>query len=78
MGDCKFCEALQLWKNIHSMNEPASEDLGKHKYEYTAALVIHHWYEKRGKRSASRTVDYRNRGLGFKLKFCPECGKKVK
>ena len=52
-------------------------EYGKWMNEYTVAIVIHSWYQKRGKKSASRTVDFRNKGLGYKLNFCPECGKEL-
>lgn len=29
------------------------------------------------KRHAGRTTDYRNRGIGYKLNYCPECGRKL-
>ena len=71
---CKFCSNLFEHKK-RSYTDP---ELGKWKQEYTVALVIHSWYEKRGKKSASRTTDYRNKGLGYKLNYCPECGVKLK
>ena len=77
---CKFCDSLTSWKRADSMPIEGAlhPELGKHCTEYTVALVRHSWFQKRGKRSAGRTVDYRYRGLGFKLKYCPECGKWLK
>lgn len=75
---CKFCSNLNEYKerrNWYGYNDP---ELGRWKQQYTVALVIHSWYEKRGKKSASRTTDYRNKGLGYKLNYCPECGTKLK
>jgi len=76
---CQFCEALQTSKQIHEFLAENSKDkeLGKYMAEYTVAIVRHTWYKKNGKRSGSRTTDYRNRGLGYALNFCPECGRKL-
>lgn len=75
---CKFCEALETWKYCNktfNKTRPKEERL---KEEYTVALVSHTWSASKGKRNASRTVDYRNKGLGYKLNYCPECGKELR
>ena len=79
MNGCKFCGALMSWKQIDEFYKVTVPDpeLGKYCCEYTAALVIRHWYSKKGKRSAGRTTDYRHMGLGFKLNYCPECGRRL-
>lgn len=79
MKECKFCEALTSWVNVNDFyaDEKPDPELGTYCHEYTVALVIRSWYQKRGKRHAGRTVDYRYRGLGFKLNYCPECGKSL-
>lgn len=76
MSECKFCESLQEFKQIY-------EKLGKKEkpgegllHEYTVALVIHS-YRKGHKAQAGRTTDYRRLGLGYKLNYCPECGRKL-
>ena len=63
---CKFCESFEFEKQIH--NDP------RLKQAYNVALVIHQWRADRPKSTAGRTVDYRHKGLGYKLKYCPECG----
>ena len=76
MAECKFCENLTGYKKIENFfNEREQEPF---KYEYTVALVIKQWLPSKGKRRAGRTTDYRNQGLGYKLNFCPECGRKIK
>ena len=77
--NCKFCEALQTRKQIHEFLSENDKDkeLGKYMAEYTVAIVERTWYKKRGKRSCGRTTDYRHRGLGYALNFCPECGRKL-
>ena len=79
MNSCKFCETFDFYKQI--MSDPLPFHTEKPITmcdEYTVAMVIHHWYKDRGKKSASRTTNYRYRGLGFKLRYCPECGKKLR
>ena len=76
---CKFCESLQDWSQIHEFNNRDIPKEEETKHEYTVALVIHSWCPKyKTKRQAGRTVDYRNQGLGYKLNYCPECGRKLK
>lgn len=78
--DCRFCKALAGWEQAYDFykdDEPDPE-LGKTCHEYTVALLIRHWREKRGKRSAGRTTDYRYKGIGYKLNYCPECGKSLR
>ena len=66
---CKFCESLKTWKQVKSMDKG-------HKQEYTVALVIRSWYPSvKSKRHAGRTTDYRRNGIGYKLNYCPECGR---
>ena len=80
---CKFCEAIKNHKRCDYVSDrwksedPEVQKLGKYKHEYTVAIVKRSWYQKRGKRSAGRITDYRYRGLGYKLNYCPECGRKL-
>lgn len=75
---CSFCEALRMQKTICRLqnsrpendNEPMLE-------EYSVALVIRSWLKGRPKRTAGRTTDYRYRGCGYRLNYCPTCGKKI-
>ncbi len=75
---CKFCEAMKVNRQCDEITQSPDESVyGKYMSEYTVAIVKRHWYSKRGKRTASRTVDYRHMGLGYKLNYCPECGAKM-
>lgn len=72
---CAFCESLQTHKNIRAFN---NEHLKLKIYDdYTVALVIRS-YTKGNKRTAGRTTDYRYHGIGYRLNFCPECGRRLK
>lgn len=79
---CVFCERLSEIKEVHKIaqswdTEERLATLGKYLQELTVAIVDRTWYQKRGKKSASRTTHYRNQGIGFKLNYCPECGRKL-
>lgn len=78
---CKFCEAYNRYKYVDDFKERFDLEHGetdKVIREYTVAIVVHGWFKSKGKKSAGRSTDYRYRGLGYKLNFCPECGKKLK
>lgn len=80
MSGCKFCEALGKWKQIEEFDKEHPEfRMTKERIykEYNVALVIRSW-AKGKKATAGRLTDYRHMGIGFKLNYCPECGKKVK
>lgn len=73
---CEFCESLNLKKyienNIESWKKP------KLYHEHTVAMVDKTWTKITGKRGGSRVTDYKKNGIGYKLNFCPECGKDLK
>ena len=75
MNGCKFCKSLQNYKQIYATFNKQGEGDGL-LHEYTVALVIHSYF-KGHKVHAGRSTDYRVRGLGYKLNFCPECGRKL-
>lgn len=76
---CAFCESLESRKHIRAIWKKHGDEFDKGlRDEYTVALVVHTWHKDRGKRNAGRTTDYRYRGLGYKLNFCPECGRGLK
>lgn len=71
---CKFCEKVELWKQINE-----KDDYGdKKNMEFAVSLLVFTWGSGRPKTMKSRIQDYRNRGHGYKLNFCPECGKEMK
>lgn len=76
---CKFCEAMKTNRQVEEISRSWTTDdelkqYGKYMVEYTVAIVKRSYYKKRGKRNSSRTVEFRYRGLGFDLNYCPECG----
>ena len=75
---CEFCDMLEWHKMIDKeWNKNIQDNALKQSHEYTVAIVIRSWTKKKGKRNAARIVDYRRQGIGYKLKFCPECGKRL-
>ncbi len=77
MSECKFCKALKTHKfSARWCNKHIEGDYVYH--EYTVALVNRSWTKAKGKRRASRSTDYRYQGMGFKLNYCPECGRELK
>lgn len=77
MDFCQFCEAYTAYKNIHEFKSNHEEWYGEPlMHEMTVALVTRSW-RKGNKAHAGRTTDYRYRGIGYKLNFCPECGKRL-
>lgn len=79
MSVCKFCEAMKVNRQIEEVSrswttDEESKHYGKYMVEYTVAIVKRSWYQKIGKRRSGRSVEFRYRGLGFELNFCPECG----
>lgn len=70
---CKFCEALESWKSGAAFNKTYYPDC---EWRYSVALVIRTFVKGR-RGSHGRSTDYRYRGCGYKLNFCPECGRKI-
>lgn len=78
MNDCKFCDAYQSQQNIYKFRQGHPEYYGNERlyHEITVAMVTRSWL-KGHKAHAGRTTDYRYRGIGYKLNYCPECGRKL-
>ena len=83
MSVCKFCEAMKVNRQIEEVNRLQTTDekskyYGKYMVEYTVAIVKRSYFQKLGKRRSGRSVEFRYRGLGFELNYCPECGADMK
>lgn len=70
---CKFCDSMQR-------NLQVDEILKKHdplmEKRYSVAIVSRMFFKGR-KGSRGSSTDYRYRGCGYELNFCPECGRKI-
>lgn len=67
--ECHFCAAYNAWKNAQKSDNGLL-------HEIVVALVIRSW-TKGHKNQSSRITDYRYRGCGYKLNYCPECGRRI-
>lgn len=74
MTECKFCERLEESERKRIFNNKWDKDCVHN--EYTVALVIR--IKRHRRLQGGRTVSFRNQGLGFKLNYCPECGREIK
>lgn len=80
---CQFCKDLKELLECHDIarsreTDEELDEYGAWMQELTVAIVERNWYRKKSRKSAGRTVHYRNQGLGFELRFCPECGKRLR
>lgn len=75
---CAFCDGYRLHVNVHNFKSKHPEYYGGPQplQEIRVAMVIRDYY-KGNKSHAVRTTDYQARGIGYKLIYCPECGKKL-
>ena len=71
MTKCQFCEKYGVLRTL-------DRDFKESKKEYTVSIVRRAWTKESGKRNACGIVFYRNQGIGFKLNYCPECGRELK
>ena len=78
--DCAFCRRVELERfAIRETNKYCKKhELEPILYEMAVAFVSHTWTKTKGKKRAGRTIDYRHLGLGYKLNYCPECGKRLR
>ncbi len=78
MSSCKFCEDYASHVNIREFKRKHPEIYGAQlEYEIAVVMLIRSWIPGR-KRFAGCQTDYRCRGCGFVLNYCPECGKLLK
>lgn len=78
MSDCEFCSSYKTYNQIYAFRKNHPEYYGNERlyHEITVAMVVRSWLKGR-KRTAGRTTDYRYRGCGYKLNYCPECGRRL-
>ena len=70
---CKFCEAMESHRKVDTILKKHDPDWSQ---RYSVAIVARSFVKgKKGARSTS--TDYRYRGCGYALNFCPECGRSL-
>lgn len=73
MSECKFCEAMETHRKVDTFMKEKKSNM---KHRYSVAIVTRTFMKgQKGVRSTS--TDYRYRGCGYDLNFCPECGRKL-
>lgn len=70
---CEFCRVMEENRNFDRI---AKQHFPDSSFRYTVAIVQRTFIKGR-KGSQGRTTDYRYRGIGYKLNYCPECGVKI-
>lgn len=75
---CDFCDNLNWMKKYAMEENKGRNEENKLRYAYNVALVQHIWTKRNGKRNAGRSTNYRNRGIGYQLNYCPECGSSLR
>lgn len=70
---CEFCRVMEQNKNFDRIAKQHFPDAS---CRYSVAIVQRTFIKGR-KGSQGRTTDYRCRGIGYKLNYCPECGAKM-
>lgn len=71
MNSCEFCESIKKYKTIYTNDENL-------KHEFNIGLIINTWTNANKRwRNSSRVTDLRKFGYGYKLNYCPECGRKI-
>ena len=80
--ECPFCSAVsssiqiaEFWNGLKpgGLIEPEQYNM-----ELSVALISRKWKPGTPKGSGGRMVDYKYRGCGYKLTFCPTCGKRLR
>lgn len=70
---CKFCETMQRHERTDAILKQHDPDM-EHRY---SVAIITRIFLKGQKGCRGTAVDYRYRGCGYELNFCPECGRKL-
>ena len=70
---CKFCEAMESHRRADMITKRHDPDMER---RYSVAIVSRLFFKDR-KGAQGTSTDYRYRGCGYALNFCPECGRKL-
>lgn len=71
---CKFCEAMETHRRVDTIMKKTDPDM---EHRYSVAIVRRMFFKGR-KGAKGSSTDYRHQGCGYKLNFCPECGRDLK
>ena len=70
---CKFCEAMERHWRLEVALQKEEPDF---EYRYSVAIV-RRLFKKGVNGCRGSSTDYRSRGCGYDLNYCPECGRKL-
>ena len=70
---CKFCEAMETYRKADTILKKHEPDMD---HRYSVAIVRRIFFKGR-KGCHGSSTDYRSRGCGYEMNFCPECGRKL-
>ena len=70
---CKFCEAMEANRKVDAITKKHEPEMER---RYSVAIVTR-IFKKGSFGPRGSSTDYRHRGCGYELNFCPECGKKL-
>lgn len=70
---CEFCRVFAMQKKFDRIAKKQFPDIS---HRYSVAMVQRTFVKGR-RGSQGRTTDYRYQGIGYKLNYCPECGRKM-
>ena len=70
---CKFCDSMDSFRKVDTILKKHDPDA---EYRYSVAIVRRMFFKGR-KGSRGSATDYRYRGCGYALNFCPECGREL-
>ena len=79
MDYCKFCGTLRAKQTVYKFKRERPIMYGEEAeklQEYRAALMTRSWF-KGDKKHSTWQFDYGSCDRGYKLNYCPECGKKL-
>ena len=75
---CEFCERIERSNKLFQFWESRLEESAKRKQVISVAFVERSWKRDEPYKNFDRTTDYHYRGFGFRLNYCPTCGRKIK
>ena len=70
---CKFCEAMESNRRVDTILMQHGSDMS-HRY---SVAIVRRIFKKGSKGARGYSTDYRYRGCGYSLNFCPECGRQL-
>lgn len=73
MTECKFCEAMESHRKVDTILKKHEPDVER---RYSVAIVSR-IFKKGHHGCRGSSTDYRYRGCGYALNFCPECGRQL-